>query len=475
MTLGVAVTAVAQDAEVSPLSPAEELQLRHSEPLAAVIADLSTYIPQRMRAGSVPGLTIALVRDGKVVWTAGFGVTSSLFGKPMTKDSVFQVASNSKVVTTFVALRLAQLRGWSLDEPVVGYLHRPWLPPGTTGDRITLRHLVSHTSGLSDSLLPVSKHLVFEPGSRFQYSGVGFLYLQEMIEQATGTDLEQAAQELVLGPLGMHSSSFVNRPDLVPRLAPGHISYLPCLLAFLVPFICALVCCLCVTLVVQRLRSGQWRLFPAGLVAAMLVAAVTVVVLLVWAMGAALPEMVRLILLCATIFTALLVTAYLVTKRLLRRLSEGRAKRVVMVIMTILVGCCLLILFGQLVGPMPVVPSARPSAVGSLRTTAGDLATFMVELAQPSLLDIELAQEIGRPQTRINQTFSWGLGAGIQHSDQGDALWQNGQTFGYRSFMLIYPDSGLSVVVLCNSNDGFPVVYDIVHRAVGGADHFRRF
>jgi CubicO group peptidase (beta-lactamase class C family) len=475
LALGAAVTAVAQDAEVSPLLPTEELQLRHSEPLAAVIADMSAYIPQCMRAGGVPGLTIALVRDGEVVWTAGFGVTSSVFGKPMTKDSVFQVASNSKVVTTYVALRLAQLRGWSLGEPVAGFLHRPWLPPGDTGERITLRQLVSHSSGLSDSLLPVSKHLEFEPGSRFQYSGVGFLYLQELIEQATGTDLEQAAQELVLGPLGMHSSSFVNRPDLVPRLAPGHISYLPCLIVFLVPFIGALVCCLWVTLVAQRLRSGQWRLTPAGLVAAMLVAAVMVVVLIVWAMGAALPEMVRLTLLSATVFTALLVAAHLVAKRLLRSRGEGRTQRVVIVCVTILTGCCLLIISGQVAGPMPVVSSVSPSAVGSLRTTAGDLATLLVELAQPSLLEGELAEEIGRPQTSINQTFSWGLGVGIQHSSQGEALWQNGQTFGYRSFMLIYPDLGLGVVVLCNSNNGFPVVYDIVHRAVGGADHFRHF
>ena len=58
------------------------------------------------------------------------------------------------------------------------------------------------------------------------------------------------------------------------------------------------------------------------------------------------------------------------------------------------------------------------------------------------------------PQTTIGERFSWGLGIGIQHSSQGDALWQNGMTFGYRSVMVIYPDQGMGVyhfLVACDT------------------------
>jgi len=64
---------------------------------------------------------------------------------------------------------------------------------------------------------------------------------------------------------------------------------------------------------------------------------------------------------------------------------------------------------------------------------------------------------------------SWGLGPGIQHGQHGDALWQYGQTFGFRSVMVIYPEYGMGVVVLTNSDHGLPVAFDVAQRALGGS------
>jgi len=84
------------------------------------------------------------------------------------------VASISKVVTTYAALRLVEQGKLSLDEPSIRYLGKRWLPPSEDGDKITLRQLASHSSGLSDNLLPVvDKRLVSSPGSTFLYSGIG--------------------------------------------------------------------------------------------------------------------------------------------------------------------------------------------------------------------------------------------------------------------------------------------------------------
>jgi CubicO group peptidase (beta-lactamase class C family) len=65
--------------------------------------------------------------------------------------------------------------------------------------------------------------------------------------------------------------------------------------------------------------------------------------------------------------------------------------------------------------------------------------------------------------------MSWGLGPGIQHSEDGDALWHNGQTPGYRSLMVIYPEHQIGVVVLTNSDRGFPLACDVAQRALGGS------
>jgi CubicO group peptidase (beta-lactamase class C family) len=71
--------------------------LRVNEPLEAVVADLEASIPAYMEQQGVPGVVIALVRDGRVVWTKEFGATNVLTGKPVTPDSTFTVSSNSKV------------------------------------------------------------------------------------------------------------------------------------------------------------------------------------------------------------------------------------------------------------------------------------------------------------------------------------------------------------------------------------------
>ncbi len=84
------------------------------------------------------------------------------------------------------------------------------------------------------------------------------------------------------------------------------------------------------------------------------------------------------------------------------------------------------------------------------------------------MLHADTASQLRTAQIAINDDFSWGLGVGIQHSDQGDALWQNGITPGFRSLMVIYPEYQWGVVVLTNSDDGLQVASDVAARALGG-------
>ena len=146
-------------------TPFSEVPLRTSEPVSEIVADLQEFIPAQMDHQGVPGLAIALIRQGQVVWAEGFGVTYIITGEPVTADTVFEVASNSKEVTAYTALRLVDQGLLSLEEPVETFLVEHWLPPTAYREQITLRHLASHSSGLTDNLISLDKSIVFPSGS----------------------------------------------------------------------------------------------------------------------------------------------------------------------------------------------------------------------------------------------------------------------------------------------------------------------
>jgi CubicO group peptidase (beta-lactamase class C family) len=450
----------------------QEPSLRLSDPIDEVVADLEDYIPERMREGDVPGLAIALIRDGEVVWTEGFGVANTITREPVRPETAFEVASNSKVVTAYTALRLVEEGKLSLDEPVSAYLSEAWLPPSEYADQITLRHLASHSSGLTDNILPVDKSIAFEPGSDFLYSGVGALYTQRVIEQVTGSSLEDAARQRVFEPLGMSSSSFVNNSALKSRMANGHINYSFPLFSFMVPYAVAFACLGLIGVLIGRLKTGKWRPTAKVVVGAAVLAAILVLLMVAVLMGRALPNLALLITLCAAAFAIAFILIYLIGRQIMARLpaawQKGKRQHALHIAWIVLSLLVPLWLSGPLTGPMPKGPSPQASAIGSLRTSAPDLAAFLIELAEPEYLSQDLAAQIRTPQMSAGRDMSWGLGPGIQHGEQGDALWQNGQTFGYRSLMVIYPDHGTGVVVLTNSDNGFPVALDVARRTLGG-------
>jgi hypothetical protein len=110
-----------------------------------------------------------------------------------------------------------------------------------------------------------------------------------------------------------------------------------------------------------------------------------------------------------------------------------------------------------------------------MRATAGEMAIFLIELSDPQHLNSELATELQKPQVRLAGDLAWGLGPGIQSSQEGDALWQWGQHLDFQSIMIIYPEHDFGVVV-CTNNDWYnpDVAIEIAHRALGGEIEFIR-
>jgi CubicO group peptidase (beta-lactamase class C family) len=185
---------------------------------------------QAMATSTAPGLAVALVHHGQVVWAAGHGVADRTTRQPVTPTTRFQAASLSKPVAAWGVLRLIEQGRIGLDEPVVSHL-RHWRPPPSPfdADGITVRRLLSHTAGLSvhgyagqtldRPLPPIAASLSGEaggsfpvelldaPGGRWLYSGGGYSVLQLLVEELTGRPFADVMQAEVLGPLGMTASS----------------------------------------------------------------------------------------------------------------------------------------------------------------------------------------------------------------------------------------------------------------------------
>jgi len=150
----------------SPASAAN-VSISSSQPSSStdpVVADLEAYMAQQLEFADVPDLAIALIREGEIAWETGFGVANTCSGEPVTKYSVFEVQSLSKPVAAYAALALVDSEKLELDEPVYLLLQQPWSPRSLWGDQIPLRHLLSHTSGLSKRLYPLDKSIAFPSG-----------------------------------------------------------------------------------------------------------------------------------------------------------------------------------------------------------------------------------------------------------------------------------------------------------------------
>jgi CubicO group peptidase (beta-lactamase class C family) len=191
----------------------------------ATIQQLERDIPELMKKHGVPGLSIALIRDGKTTWVHGFGIKEARTGQPVMENTVFEAASLSKPVFTYGVLKLVEQGKLGLDVPLTTYLPKAFVAGDERLAKITARIVLSHRTGFPN--WPAddgSVSIYFTPGERFSYSGEGYIYLQRVVEKITGKPLNEYMTQAVFTPLGMTSSSYVWRPDFDALTATGHDS-----------------------------------------------------------------------------------------------------------------------------------------------------------------------------------------------------------------------------------------------------------
>lgn len=192
----------------------------------------TTKLAERMAALHVPGISIAVIHDGKIEWARGFGV-ARIGGAPVSADTLFQAASISKPVTAMAALHLVEAGKLNLDADVNQYL-KTWKVPAnsfTEKTKVTLRELLTHTAGMtihgfpgyaSDAPLPTLVQVLngekpantgaivvdTQPGTNWRYSGGGFVVTQLLLQDVTGQPFPKLMHDLVLGPIGMARSTY---------------------------------------------------------------------------------------------------------------------------------------------------------------------------------------------------------------------------------------------------------------------------
>lgn len=186
-------------------------------------------VMKAMAEGQVPGALLGIYHDGKTE-TAAFGVTDITTGTPVTLDTRFEMGSITKTYTATAIMRLIEQGAIDLEAPVRTYVPELKLADRDVAERVTIKHLLTHSEGwygdilfrspedvnaiawLVDEKLPTLPQ-VSKLGQFYAYNNSGFVLLGRVIELVTGKSYRQALSELVLDPLDLASAAFGGAPD----------------------------------------------------------------------------------------------------------------------------------------------------------------------------------------------------------------------------------------------------------------------
>ncbi|MFT3869559.1 MAG: serine hydrolase [Nibricoccus sp.] len=195
--------------------------------------DVDDYIAAQMSRQHIPGLSLAVLKDGKPVKMQGYGIANLELGTPATPETVYQIGSVSKQFIAAGIVCLSTEGKVGLDDSIRKYLEdapEAWQP-------ITVRHLLTHTSGLVretpglqlkaqseiDALRAAyATPLAFQPGEKWQYSNLGYFALAEVISRAAQIPWPRYLQERIFAPLGMSATRTTTIEELVLQRAGGY-------------------------------------------------------------------------------------------------------------------------------------------------------------------------------------------------------------------------------------------------------------
>ncbi len=205
---------------------------------------IDSYIETQMRNLHIPGISLAVVRSGRIIKTKGYGLANIEANSAATPKTVYEIGSMTKQFTATAVMMLVEEGKVKLDDKITKYF--PDMPQAW--NRITVRHLLSHTSGiqnhvavpgylnrfktnLSFETTPTREEILkeffklpseFEPGETWAYDNTGYYLLGFVIEKASGKSYYQFLDERIFKPLGMNATRNTDTRPIVPNRASGY-------------------------------------------------------------------------------------------------------------------------------------------------------------------------------------------------------------------------------------------------------------
>jgi len=211
----------------------------HAVPDEPTSATVDEFVNSELRAQHVPGVALAVVRGGKIIKTAGYGMANVELSVPAKPESIFQTGSVGKQFTAAAVMMLVEDGKVGLDDKISKYF--PDSPPAWKD--IAVRHLLTHTSGIPDYTSEkaggavnmrtdyTEEELVkkiaglpldFQPGEKWSYSNSGYLILGVLIHHLSGEFYGDFLQHRVFQPLQMNSTRIISEADIVPNRSAGY-------------------------------------------------------------------------------------------------------------------------------------------------------------------------------------------------------------------------------------------------------------
>lgn len=180
-----------------------------------------------------------VAEEGKIIYKKGFGMANMEWNIPNSPDTKFRLGSVTKQFTAMLIMQLVEDGKLKLHIPITTYIPDY---PKDQGEKITIHHLLTHTSGIPNytdqpSFISIMRNpitpidliktfwnlpLEFEPGAKFKYSNSGYIVLGYIIEKVTGKTYEEMLKEMIFEPLGMKNSGYDHTADIIPKRASGY-------------------------------------------------------------------------------------------------------------------------------------------------------------------------------------------------------------------------------------------------------------
>ncbi len=462
---GSGIVVLAED--IFPERPA--IPLRLDVPLADVVRDLKIFIPDRLQEANIPGISVVLIRDNRIVWSEGFGKQNYYLQQPVSRKTVFEVASISKAVAAFGALKLVDRGLLDLDMPLDSYLSEPWLQDAEGREKITLRHILTHTSGLSNDVRSGDRKLKFSPGEIYSYSGMGFVYLQHVMETKFGMSLDSIMADEIYTPYAMSNASYA--PEFITDdFAEGHMP-LPGIISMLLPItLAAGILLLVICLVVNKLRLGKLAISKRSLIGVFILSVLLSGTLLIAPAGMALTVawMIAYIL-----YIAVGIIVFFGGKWVLHKgFSDfphvsGWLNNSLNIVILLAIFLGLYVATSRILVPVPGAPVRNGSIAWSLHITAEDMARFAIAILELESSGSDVTRQIIEPQVQLDDGSFWGMGLGLRQGDAGRSFYHTGTNPGFEAILIGYPQQGTAMVVLTNGQGGKQLAQDIIIGVLG--------